>query len=294
MLIYMNLVRDFEGMLSHQLAELGFRRPEKLVASQAFALLFDNSQRTVPTMRYRVEISKELAAKALPPDTSNVLQEVIARLAEGKCVRPYLSKSSAIISRLDGLQLHWGINHLHLVPYGPLTKAGFIEDRSDLLLFFRIYDGVAYLIDVLPHPEHGKLVGWARSDLVRITDRNWPHLHQLLVGASMTQEVSDEDYAALRTKNVCACISTDRGIVMAAGGVSTAGHSIESTMVLDRTLERLEALQALILDRYEEIFPHIQSFVTSFSLLAITDDGFVVRENSSGQTKLVPNRYILG
>ena len=105
--------------------------------------------------------------------------------------------------------------------------------------------------------------------------------------------VSDEDYAALRAKNICTFVSTERGVVSAAMGVSAAGHSIDSIRVYDRTMDRLERLQALIRQRYDEMFPEAKGFVTTLTLLAVVEDGFIVKDNISGQIKQVPNHYVL-
>lgn len=292
MLIYMNLLRDFEEILKYQLDQLGYKNPDSLEASRAFALQFDNSNREVPAYRYRVEVSDELARKVLPPELASALKEVTARLRKGQSVRPYLSKAVGFVKRLDGLLLHWGINHLHLVPYGPLNKQGFIHKRSAFLLFFRVHERVVYLIDVLPHPNECDASGWSQSYLVRVVDRHWPQLHQLIAGVSM-DAISDEDYAALRAKHICTFVNTDRGVVSAAMGVSCAGHSIESIRVFDQTIDRLERLQTLIRERYEEMFPEAKGFVTTLSLLAIVEEGFIVRNNISGKIKRVPNRYVL-
>lgn len=292
MLIYMNLLRDFEQILKYRLDQLGFKNAEAVDGSLAFALQFDNSKRDVPALRYRVQISDEVARKSLPSEVSKALSDVTSRLRNGQSVRPYLSKAVGFIHRLDGLLLHWGINHLHLVPYGPLNKQGFIQDRSDYLLFFRVQEQVVHLIDVLPHPNESDPAGWSQSNLVRVVDRHWPHLHQLIAGASMAS-VSDEDYAALRAKNICTFVSTERGVVSAAMGVSAAGHSIDSIRVYDRTMDRLERLQALIRQRYDEMFPEAKGFVTTLTLLAVVEDGFIVKDNISGQIKQVPNHYVL-
>lgn len=292
MLIYMNLLHDFEQILKDRLEQLGFKNSESLEGSRAFALQYDNSSRDVPTLRYRVEMSEELAAKSLPPDITTALKDVTDRLRRGQSVRPYLSKAVGVVNRLDGLLLHWGINHLHLVPYGPLNKLGFIQERSDFLLFFRVHEQAVYLIDVLPHPNKSDLAGWSQANLVRVVDRHWPHLHQLIRGVSMG-EVSDEDYAALRAKHICTFVSTDRGVVSAAIGVNAAGHSIESIRVYDRTMDRLERLQWLIREKYEEMFPDAEGYVATLSLLAIEEDGFIVRNNISGKVMHVPNQYVL-
>lgn len=292
MLKYMNLLRDFEEILKYQLHQLGYKNPDTLEASKAFALQFDNSNREVPAFRYRVEVSDELARKILPPELASALKEVTTRLRKGQSVRPYLSKAVGFVNRLDGLLLHWGINHLHLLPYGTLNKQGFIHDRSDLLLFFRVHERVVYLIDALPHPNKCDPSGWSQSSLVRVVDRHWPQLHQLIAGVSM-DAISDEDYAALRAKHICTFVNTDRGVVSAAMGVSCAGHSIESIRVFDQTIDRLKRLQMLIRERYEEMFPEAKGFITTLSLLAIVKEGFIVRNNISGKIKLVPNRYVL-
>lgn len=291
MLIYMNFVRDFEKIIYDNLLDLGFANLDDLHPAKRFALIFDNGNRKVPLKRYSIKMSEELSAKMDKLSSGPALQEVIARLREGKDIQPYQSRDTERVHKLDGLLLHWGINHLHLSSIKETEGDGFVK-RADELLLFRVDEDNAYLVDVLQHPKGP--VAWANSELVRIADRNWPHLHILLRGVALERPISDADYATLRKANIMTCIETERGIVMPTMGVSTSGHSSESLQVFDRTNHRLENLQTLVRQRYESIFPEAKGYATSLSLLAIEEDGFILRDACTSKTMLVPNRYVLG
>ncbi|WP_313569945.1 hypothetical protein [Comamonas terrigena] len=291
MLIHMNFAHDLEELLRGLVAHRGHKESSALEAWKLFALLQDNDKRNVPEQPYSVRISDELTEKAERLPVASVLQEVIARFETGMAIEPYLSKQTQRLSHLDGLLLNWGINHLHLSSISTL-KRGFVG-RSDFLLFFHQQGTSVYLIDVLPHPKKDDPVGWSQSQLVRIADRNWPELHQLLEGQSLTQTITDEHYAALRAKNINTVIGTDRGVVVPKLGVTGAGHSLDSLREFDQMCDRLDNLQTLIRQRYHEMFPMAKSYVTSLVLLRIEEDSFVVWDACTDQVMEVPNRYVL-
>lgn len=294
MIVYMNFQGDYEALIAARLPKAGVKNISKLSFGQQFDLLHDNSMRKVPEKRYTVHMSRELKDKLESTPSRNEVLEIVDRLKNGQSVNPFLSKRVAKAKSPDLLLRHWEINHLHPVPYGPLDKDGFTKARSNELLFFRVKEDVAYLIDVLPHPPKGNTVEWANSDLVKVVDNNWPELHCLLSSDTSADEaLSDSEIATLRGKHANCFVTTSRGQVNPGLGVTHSGASVASVVASDYTAWLLPRVQDVMRANYEKLRPDSQTYVSWIWLVKEQKDGWLACDGATGQLFYIPNSLVL-
>lgn len=281
MMVYMNIEKDLEGIVAAMFQCSGGRSNQPLRPFRQFAQLFDHADRQVPDKIYTVHLSSELQKKSnwFPP--KGPLREVITRLEQGQTIRPYLSKEVALIDRSDRLLRHWKIKHLHLEAMSTIDKKGFVK-RSGDLLFFRVEGDCVYLIDILPHPPHGSTIEWSNTELVKIVDRNWPHLQHLISNSSPQESVlEDAMYAAMRSKNVNAMVSTERGSVFVGGGTMVTGESLRAHIEWMFLLRHLERVQDYVAHEYSKIFVCVGAYASAVRLDEISDTGCTIFDGAS-------------
>lgn len=281
---YMNFEHDHDQLVRAELAGFNYaQEPDDTDFSRQVVLL-DLRKRLVPRRQCKVHLSREIRANPKTLVLKPVLDEVLERLRNGLSIEPYLSKKASGPSERDELLVHWGIHHLHLSPLTSLGVNGYV-DRADELLFFRVDAGNAYLIDIVPH---GSPALFVREELVRVVDRNWPELHRVVnrAGARLLHQLSPKEIKTLRGKNGNAPVQTDNRIVIPASGTMASGHSLEAVLVADGVAGELRRLQLLIRLNYAKWFGLGPVWVTVLDLIEAREEGYVVFDSASGETKL--------
>lgn len=277
MIGYVNFEKDLEEIVSAMFQHSLGSSAQPLGPYRQFAQLFDHADRLVPEKRYTVNLSEELRGRTdwFPP--RGALLEVITRLEQGQTILPYLPKKI----KFDRLHGHWRIKHLHLKSIDTVGKDRLVE-RSNNLLFFRVEGDGVYLIDILPHPPRGSRVEWANTDLVKIVDRNWPGLHHVISSpAQPGSSLDDEMFADLRSKNVNAAVSTDRGSVFVGGGTMMTGESLRAHTEWMLLRKRIDRVQAYVAHKYAKLFPSHQSYASALRLDELHDTGCVIFDGAS-------------
>ena len=281
MMVYINFEKDLEEIVAAMFLRSGGRRNQALRPFRQFAQLFDHADRQVPDKRYTVHVSSELQKKSnwFPP--KGPLREVITRLEQGQTIRPFLSKEVALLGCRDRLLRHWRINHMHLKAMSTIDKQGFVE-RSGDLLFFRVERDCVYLIDILQHPPCGSTIEWSNSELVKIVDRNWPHLQHLFSNSSPQENVLDDAmYASLRSNNVNAMVSTARGSVFVGGGTMATGESFRAHTEWMLLLRHLARVQDYVAHKYSKIFGDVGAYASAVRLDEIHNTGCTIFDGAS-------------
>lgn len=285
MWLHMDFVYDFTELVTQQLEDRGLADASSAAPSRRFSLLYDSDGRQVPGRRYKVHLSKELRSNVSWFPLHGALAEVVERFRTGRTIQPYLSRFTEEVEKVDELLQHWGINHLHLTPISEVEADGFVK-RSDNLLLFRIKGNNAYLIDVVPH--RARLV-WSQPEMVQVMDRNWPELSMQLRGVSaLSRPLAAENYKALRKGHVTTVVDTERGVVMPALGVTTAGTSLASMLQWDQNVRILRQLQDFVAANYERLFSNSPAYVSWVWLVQMQKDGFVVRDGATAELCFIP------
>ncbi len=281
MMVYMNFEKDLEEIVATMFQHSGGRNPQQLSPYRQFARLFDHADQQVPEKSYTVHLSNELKKRAKCLPVEGPLREVINCLEQGQTIRPYLSKDVARINSCDRLLRHWRIKHLHLETVSATEKKGFVE-RSNDLLFFRVEGNSAYLIDILPHPKSRSTIEWSNTELVKIVDRNWPHLHHLIPSSAPDEkELNDVMHATLRSKNVNAMVSTQRGSVFAGGGTMSTGDSFRSHIEWMLLLRHIARVQNYVAHEYFKIFGYVSAYASAVRLDEIHNTGCTIFDGAS-------------
>ena len=133
----------------------------------------------------------------------------------------------------------WGLYHFHLSAKRDPNDLRFME-RSDYLLIAYInprQDDLIYFLQVRPHAADI----WTEQELVRILADNWPDVmepYRIKGAASLTENITDEDYKHLRKSNIATFVDLHDGRVYLGAnlGLNTAGTSARAVRQHDSYL----------------------------------------------------------
>lgn len=286
---YMNFQHDHGQLVRAELAGYNYVEGQDDTDFTRHLVLLDLRKRLVPCRRYQVHLSREILVNPKAQTLKPVLDEVMERLRNGLPIEPYLSKKASGPSERDELLVHWGIHHLHLCPIASCGSDGYV-DRADDLLFFRVNEGHAYLIDIVAHATPALFV---REELVKVVDRNWPELHHVIAreGARLERQMTPKEIKTLRKKNANAPVQTDSRLVMPAFGTMSSGRSMDAVVIADGVARELRRLELLIRLNYAEWFGAGPAWVTVLDLIEARDEGYVVFDSASGETKLFEDEH---
>lgn len=138
----------------------------------------DYRLRHVTAQPREVKKSSRFPMQNLPETVIQALNELQTRFESGEDVNPYLSKTTIgndvsagkLLRRTDGMWADWGIHHLHLTSE-PLAMGERYSERSDWLLFVRVFDDVVAFVDVRSHNETDL---WTQEEIVKTFIDTWP------------------------------------------------------------------------------------------------------------------------
>ena len=221
---------------------------KKGLSLSSLMLNFSNwKNRFITPKPRKIYISKELKANPIARNKQNILNEIIGELQTGKDINHRLSKkvyehsycfnSKSYTPDKDLLLNDWGIHHLHL---NNRKKAG--KNRgSGQLLFLKIYDSRAFLIDILDH----KSSNFANSNLLKIIKSNWAELlepYKLNGVKGLSHNCTNEEHFQLRKAGVSVLREVD-GEFYCMGGISASGHDVNQLTKIDRFLLHLKNIK---------------------------------------------------
>ncbi len=179
------------------------------------------------------------------------LDEIVSKLRRGEDITPNLSRGikTAYESQkkakrlplrkrrdLDLLLNDWGVHHLHLST--EIELDGFVK-RTGPLLFAIFRPNDAYLIDLV---DHG---GWTREQVIRTIANEWPEagiVYQLNGVVGLSCVVSDADRIRLRNAGINCFCEFDGKVFAPAGGLTAAGTSVRSIVLVDTIFDFLDQL----------------------------------------------------
>ena len=244
-MLEIDLLNDYHQLLKAKLKLAGIDA-ENESAQTCFIALFDNKSRQVPQRRYRVHVSSELTTKiSAGVDYKEHLDTVIKCFEEGRAIAPYLSKDiEKQPMKLDPFLIHWGLNHLHVVP--PVLRDDGFYVRGSQWLFFRVKGDNVYFVDVRPH----KTLEMCDIELVHIMSRNWPELLAYTETVGEGEHPTPEQVSLMRKRKVGHFVTTDHGDVLQENMPTWSGYSVRAVREFDVLKDELHKWQEYLLANY--------------------------------------------
>lgn len=275
-MLEIDLLDDYHQLLKEKLKQRGVNT-EGWSAQKCFITLFDNKSRQVPQQRYRVHISSELTEKlSAGVDYKEHLDTVIECFEEGRAIAPYLSTDiEKKPEKLDPFLIHWGLNHLHVVP--PVLRDDGFYERGSQWLFFRVKGDNVYFVDVRPH----KTLEMCDIELVAIMSRNWPELLAYTETVGEREHLTPEQVRLIRKRKAGHFVTTEHGDVLQENMPTCSGYSVRAVMEFDVLKDELQRWQEYLLANYSK---HVPQEVSSLILVEVEGAANWVVEGRVGCT----------
>ncbi|MDK1895510.1 hypothetical protein [Klebsiella sp. K4-172] len=217
------------------------------------------------------------------------LQRIEELFVTGGNVNPYQSKTLTIFNdtsgkkekkRTDGLWADWDIHHLHL-PLKPADPNKKYSDRSDWILFLKIYNNAVLFIDIKHHDKNIEPFLFSQQDLLKTFVRNWPkeaEKNQMrgAVKLAIDEPLTDSDIGNLRGSGINIPFEMDGKIYLSFGmGMTTAITSLKVTWLCDNIHRYSEEIEKILLDEKKPFLKELQlqSIENPEFKLMIFDDG---------------------
>lgn len=198
----------------------------------------------------RTHLSEEILRHALfLREKKQVIERIMADIDTGSDLSKYHSEKSTQLEHHDKSLAHFGVHHFHL---GDAVEArGARKGRvkgTKSLLFLRVLDDDAYLLDIL---DHGMHTGFLNIRLFRLMHRNWPHSvesHRIKNAIGLARTYTDMEAAKLLENDVNTCIEPEPGqVFMLPGmGTTTAGTSMLVERDTDRVMDAILEIAASV------------------------------------------------
>ncbi len=222
---------------------------------------------------------------------------LIDDIEKGRDLRKYLSRGVEIAAEVPGVALgrrrdldlmlnDWGVHHLHISMQ--VEADGYVK-RDDPLLFAIFRPKAAYLIDVMGHGD------WTRDHLVEVLADEWPDegiIHQIkgskgLQVVGLARKYTEEERARLRKKGINVLLEVGGKVFVPAGGMSTAGTTIQATRAADKLLRDLTMFEEAFQKHPERLKTIFESNGVAFPEkpefeFMIGEDGYGVIETKTG------------
>ncbi|HWW07603.1 hypothetical protein [Collimonas sp.] len=282
MLILMNFAADLDSIAIKKLSAYGYAPNPQDTARLRFNMLYTLTQRVIPQQQYTVEFSTELLENPKYEQFHAEVDEIVQCLRVAADMTPYLSKKAPEFDARDPLLLQGGIHHLHLNSVSTVGTDRFVARAFGKaeLLFLRIENGTAHLIDIRSHSDSNRFVG---TQLLEIVDRNWPHLHFAPVGVT-GNVFSEATIKDLRKINVNYALEINGRAINPTMGLMTDGTPLEAIMQFDHLTTLLSSLETDIRKQFRKYFLHpSKQFNADVRLVAYDGKSCTILERISNQ-----------
>lgn len=235
------------------------------------------------------------------------LQRIENLFINGGNVNPYQSKTLTLFNdtsskknkkRTDGLWADWGIHHLHL-PLRPADPDKKYSDRSDWVLFLKIYNNAVLFIDIKHHDNDIEPNLFSQQDLMRTFIRNWPEeaeRYQMkgVVGLARNEPNTDADVADLRGNGISVPFEMDGKVYAPFGmGITTAVTATRVTILTSKIYHYAKEIEELLLDDKEQFMSELQSLSIDkpeFQIMMFDDGGLGIYEKGSNKAWKFPRK----
>jgi hypothetical protein len=200
--------------------------------------------------KYNVFESSEILVSLsnLSENHKNAYNEIKNKLEIGETVQPYQRHlNEKFQTKINYIFTHWNIRHLHL---NVLRDKQQSVKPTQYILFIRIENNNAYLIDIVRHTKDGH--EFHDEQLLTIIDNNWNDLLlNLNFSVSKTpQPIDSTSIKTLHNRNVNIVHIINGRSIMPSSGVNGAGGKQESMQRYDRAVFILKNLEACLKTNY--------------------------------------------
>ncbi|WP_279483204.1 hypothetical protein [Aureimonas sp. SK2] len=259
-----------------------------------------------PTPR-KVFRSKAFDANSVAIARKDDLDALIAKIERGDDLKPHLSTRTDVVWEgsvqklnrrrdLDLMLLEWHVHHLHISR--TMQADGYVQ-RDGPLLFVVFLPDAAYILDLMTHADFN------RDHILKILADEWPGaelIYEIKGGPGyevkgLAVNYTEEERNQLRKVAINTMIEIDGRVFKPAGGLTTAGTSIEASMAADKLLKKVKMWQdALDTDiayfqrdarRVGRVWPAVPDFAMDF----VQHEGVVVLALHERHTQLA---YVVG
>jgi hypothetical protein len=270
--------------------KLTYGAPSAAMDELALQRWMDYRLRHIGVRPREVKKSSRFPVQSLPEEVNNALSALEARFTEGQDVNAYLSKTTIKNDvsdaksqrRTDGLWADWGIHHLHLTTE-PLAAGARFSERSDWLLFVRVYEDAVAFIDVRSHDEKDL---WTQDELLTTFIDSWPEQSERYRISSMRvtpRPSAAGDLKKLRNAGITTPVEHNGEHYFGfGGGVTSAVTSTAASLACIQVQRNAQHLaRSLDLPNNPIRLEFIRRGVPQPQLiLAVGDDGLVIAERS--------------
>lgn len=226
------------------------------------------------------------------------LKRIEYLLTAGGDVNPYQSKTLTLFNdtsskkekkRTDGLWADWDIHHLHL-PLNPADPMKKYSDRSDWVLFLRVYKNAVLFIDIKKHDSNVEPDLFSQQDLMRTFIRNWPEeaeRHQMkgVAGLARKGPITDADVAKLRSNGINVPFEIDGKVYVPLGmGMTTAVTATRVSIFRDKIYRYAREIEEVLLDdkkQFMQELQHLSIDKPDFQIMMFDDGGLGIHEKGS-------------
>lgn len=285
----MNFINDLRDFLVDFYSKNGFSFDSTNSTHELLCNYFNVKSKLIPPIPRTVFISSEISRKMNQCPYRKGLAIVQHRLEHGENVNCFLSKSIFSADYNDLLLHDWGIYHLHLSDT-KRRQGDYFYRRSDWLLFARVEQNAAYLLEVYHHKEAAV---FARKELLHVMQRNWPDViesYRIKGVAGANPDLTNEQISCLRKQGGNALIEINRRVYAPiGGGYMTNGTNIQHLRSADYLFYYINNVQKGFEDNIESIKREItsQTGIAEKDIwirLKVTNQGIVIEEAITGCT----------
>ncbi|CAI0965107.1 hypothetical protein [Serratia proteamaculans] len=238
-------------------------------------------------------------------DSKAGLQRIEDLFTAGGDVNPYQSKTLTLFNdtsgkkekkRTDGLWADWGIHHLHL-PLNPVDPENKYSDRSEWVLFLKVYNDAVVFIDIKHHDKDLEPNLFSQRDLVTTFIRNWPkeaELYQMkgVLGLVNNQPITDADVANMRNNGISMPFEMDGKVYAPIGmGMTTAVTATRVSVFSNKIYYYSREIEKVLMDEEKSFMKELKSRDINnpeFQIMMFDDGGLGIHEKGANMAWKFP------
>lgn len=237
------------------------------------------------------------------------LRRIEKLLTSGGNVNAYQSKTLTLLNdtsgkkdrkRTDGLWADWDFHHIHL-PLHAADPAKKYSDRSDWILFLKVYANAVLFIDIKHHDRNVEPDLFSQQDLVKTFVRNWPEeadRSQLrgVLGTIREEPLTDADIGRLRNSGINTPFEMNGKVYMSFGmGMTTAVTAARVSFYRDKIYHFAREIEDKLVDEKGQFMLDLKRLsvsVQEYQIMMFEDGGLGIHEKSTNKAWKFPRENI--
>lgn len=193
--------------------------------------------------------------------------------------------------RTDGLWADWGIHHLHL-PLNPVDPTRKYSDRSEWVLFLKVYNDAVLFIDIKHHDKNVEPNLFSQRDLMETFIRNWPEqagTYEIkgVLGLANNQPVTDADVANMRNHGINMPFEIGGKIYAPIGmGMTTAATATRVSIFRNKIYSYAKDIEKVFTDEDNDYMKELKSCGVDnpeFQIMMFDDGGLGIHEKNANR-----------